>query len=125
MSLVKQSLILSSLIKEQESEAHRLCNLPKLLSATSQDLKDLLALLPYTTGPGSIKSSVFSAVIQKRYTDRWYGKVRPGTLKQTILKIQLCHLLARSLTGWLNILVFFIDSCIRYTFLPNHENRSI
>lgn len=97
MSLVKQSLILSSLIKEQESEAHRLCNLPKLLSATSQDLKDLWALLPYTTGPGSIKSSVFSAVIQKRYTDRWYGKVRPGTLKQTILKIQLCHLLARSL----------------------------
>lgn len=98
MSLVKQSLILSSLIKEQESEAHRLCNLPKLLLATSQDLKDLLALLPYTTSPVSIKSSlVFSAVIQKRYTDRWYGKVRPSALKQTILKIQLCHLLARSL----------------------------
>lgn len=68
MGLVKQSLILSSLIKEQESEAHRLCNLPKLLSAISQDLKDLFAPLPYTTGPGSIKSSLFFQLSSKRDT---------------------------------------------------------
>lgn len=110
MSLVMQALILSSLINEHESEAHRLCNLPKLLLATSQDLKVLLALLPYTTGPGSIKSSLCFQLSTKRYTDRWYGKVRPGALKERILKIQLCHLLARSLwqdgsTSWYSILI--------------------